>query len=826
MATPVVQLTASSGGQTLATFDLIPGDYPIGRDPACSIHLASPDVSRKHAQLTVTPEGCAIEDIGGRYGTFIDNRQISGKIRVQPGQTITLGRTTLELTLLENTPATEPTTDPHTQRYEISRQLAKGGMGEVYLALDHQLQRHVALKVMTPEIAANPDLSTRFTQEALVLGRLDHPHIVPIHDLGVDAQGRNYYAMKFVRGTTLKEVLHGLRKGQSTTVDRYPLARLLDIFGKTCDAVAYAHSKGIIHRDLKPANIMIGEFGEVLVMDWGIAKILSQTEKAPDSYPPTGTTEGTRYGTVMGTPSFMAPEQAEGRLDAINERTDIYSLGAILYNILALRPPITGSSADAEVMERIKTGRITPPTQRAQNSRDTNVLLHCPDHQVPEALSAVAMQALALEPRGRYADVHSLQRDVSAYTAGYAPAAEHAGFFRQIRLSLRRHATLAAAWSVIILLVLGFALHTHHATKEQEETLAQFKSAAPGSHALAGKLMARGLFPDALAPAQLATELDPQQPEHWQRLARVQFALHRPSAASEAIRQAEKLDEANKFTAQAEPFCNKLAQTYGSGSLPLHALGSVYHWQLRRGMSLEARYTLSRIAAEKTNSWNSAQAALRQLGLPGRASRDEHGYLKINLGSSKIKDLTPFTRLPIYSMNLWQTQVKELKALRMMPLRQLSLAYTAVTDLSPLQGRPLQSLTIAYSPVENLDSLKGAPLVHLHLSGTRARDLSALHKMPLQTLHLDSTPVRDLSALAGLPLRELRLDGCTELRDLTPLAKCTDLEVLTLPREHGEIDFLRNLPKLKKLSYRYDTDSSKLEPASQFWRTRSLARQR
>ena len=157
----------------------------------------------------------------------------------------TLGRTTLELTPLENTDTAETDSEPPTQRYEIARQLAKGGMGEVYLALDHQLQRHVALKVMTPEIAANPDLSSRFTQEALVLGRLDHPHIVPIHDLGVDAQGRNYYAMKFVRGTTLKEVLHSLRQGQSATIDRYPLVRLLDIFGNTCDAVAYAHYKGL-----------------------------------------------------------------------------------------------------------------------------------------------------------------------------------------------------------------------------------------------------------------------------------------------------------------------------------------------------------------------------------------------------------------------------------------------------------------------------------------------------------------------------------------------------------------------------------------------------
>ena len=202
----------------------------------------------------------------------------------------------------------------------------------------------------------------------------------------------------------------------------------------------------------------------------------------------------------------------------------------------------------------------------------------------------------------------------------------------------------------------------------------------------------------------------------------MQLALHRPAVASEAIRQAEKLNDSNKFTTQAAPFCGQLAQIYGTGSLPLHALGSVYHRQHRRGMSLDARYTLSRIATEKTTE--QAWAALRQLGLPGRASRDEHGYLKINLGSPKVKDLTPFTRLPVYSMNLWQTQVKDLKALRMMPLRQLSLAYTEVTDLNPLQGRPLQSLTVAYSPIENLAPLTGAPLVHLHLSGTRAHDLA------------------------------------------------------------------------------------------------------
>ena len=158
-----------------------------------------------------------------------------------------------------------------------------------------------------------------------------------------------------------------------------------------------------------------------------------------------------------------------------------------------------------------------------------------------------------------------------------------------------------------------------------------------------------------------------------------------------------------------------------------------------------------------------------------------------------------------------------------MPLRQLSLAYTSVSDLSHLKGKPLQSLTIAYAPVESLTPLQGAPLMHLHLSSTKVHDLSPLTKMPLKTLHLDRTPITNLKPIASLPIRELRLDGCKQLHDLSPLAQCTKLEVLTLPRKHGNINFLRNLPKLKKLSYRYDADPAKIETVSQFWRTRNLA---
>lgn len=827
MATPVVKLITRNNSRVLACFDLVPGDYSIGRDPACSITLESSDVSRKHALLTVTEESCTLEDIGGRFGTLVADRQIVGKVRLQLGQTFTLGRTTVELASVEPKSEDAPTSQPsHSERYEISRKLAKGGMGEVYLALDRQLQRHVALKVMTPEVAANKDLANRFTQEALVLGRLDHPHIVPIHDLGNDTKGRNYYAMKFVRGTTLKDVLHALRQGQASVVERYPLSRLLDVYSKVCDAVAYAHSKGIIHRDLKPANIMIGEFGEVMVMDWGISKILNQPESRILPVEPFTPKEGTQYGTIMGTPSFMAPEQAAGQLEIINERTDIYSLGAILYNILTLRPPITGSSTNAKVMERIKSGQISPPIAFTNDSNDATVLLHCPDHQVPEALSAVAMQALSKAQSDRYPDIHSLQRDVAAFTAGYAPKAEKAGLFRQMRLTVRRHAILAAASGVIILLTLIFASHAYWSERQQSKVIAQYAAAAPKCHELAGQLMNRGLFREALSPAELSTQLVPEKAKYWRRLARVQLALHQPTVAHRSIRRAEKLGGSDKFTVQAGKICQQLSDEYGSDTLPLHALGVVFHWQNRRGMSMDARYTLARIEIEKSNTWKAAQTAIKKIGLSGRIQRNQYGYLKINLASTKTRDLSLFSRLPVYSLNLWKTQVSNLEALKQMPLRQLSLAYTSVSDLTPLKGRPLQSLTIAYSPIEDLTPLKGAPLIHLHLSSTKTDNLSPLKNMPLKTLHLDRTLITNLKPLAGLPIHELRLDGCEKLQDLTPLAQCTELEVLILPRNHGNIDFLRNLPKLKKLSYRFENDPAKLESASQFWRTRNIASKR
>src|SRR4029079_6468747 len=215
-----------------------------------------------------------------------------------------------------------------------------------------------------------------------ITGKLEHPNIVPVHELGVDEQEQVFYTMKFVEGKTLRKVLELLREGFPGGAQEYPVTILLTIFQKICDAIAFAPSCVVIHRDLKPDNIMLGTYGEVLVMDWGLAKVRSDlasvivplasvTEPASSAATPadpssssndftvSGRGPATLAGTLLGPPQYMSPEQAEGAVEALDERTDIYALGAILYQILALRPPIQGHGK-AEILENVRAGRIEP----------------------------------------------------------------------------------------------------------------------------------------------------------------------------------------------------------------------------------------------------------------------------------------------------------------------------------------------------------------------------------------------------------------------------------------------------------------------------------
>jgi tetratricopeptide (TPR) repeat protein/tRNA A-37 threonylcarbamoyl transferase component Bud32 len=228
-------------------------------------------------------------------------------------------------------------------RYTLSRLHATGGLGRVWLARDVPLNRDVALKEIRPERADRPAAAARFLREAQITGQLEHPGIVPVYELGRrPADGQPFYTMRFVRGRTLAEAARTFHDHRRTWFSTLEFRQLLGAFVGVCQAVAFAHARGVVHRDLKPQNVVLGDFGEVMVLDWGLAKVVGRpdvTDEVPIDVDPTGPDGATIQGQVLGTPAYMPPEQAEGRLDLLDQRADVYGLGAILYELLAGRPP-------------------------------------------------------------------------------------------------------------------------------------------------------------------------------------------------------------------------------------------------------------------------------------------------------------------------------------------------------------------------------------------------------------------------------------------------------------------------------------------------------
>lgn len=303
-------------------------------------------------------------------------------------------------------------------KYEIKSKLGQGGMGEVYKVLDRDLRREVAMKRLRPQAAmgaAEEDL-LRFVKEAQATGRLEHPNIVPVHDLGVDGDGRVYFTLKYVKGLSLKEVIRGRRDATQLEDKRkfrdvFTARQMIEILISVCNAVAYAHSKDIIHRDLKPDNVMLGDFGEVLVMDWGLAKILSK--KGHAEVPQESSfdfnlranldSSMTMEGAIAGTPAYMSPEQAGGRISELDFRTDVYSLGAMLYEILSGEPPYKGTTA-LEVVRMVTEGPPAALTSGVYGFRP-----------IPRELKAICEKAMAHDAGQRYASAEQMRNDLTAY---------------------------------------------------------------------------------------------------------------------------------------------------------------------------------------------------------------------------------------------------------------------------------------------------------------------------------------------------------------------------------------------------------------------------
>ncbi|MDP7036284.1 MAG: tetratricopeptide repeat protein [Planctomycetota bacterium] len=354
-------------------------------------------------------------------------------------------------------PETEPKFD--FGRYEEITPLAVGGSGQVLTAYDPDMKRTVAIKILRPDLKAGHYQLARFRQEAQITGGLDHPNIIPIHDMGTMPDGSSYFIMKHVSGKSLGEILEERLGTARQSSQLYDGTSFLRSYLKVCDAVAFAHAHGIVHRDLKPPNIMLGEFGEVLVMDWGIAKRMGQPdldptpaedEKVSDSFDPLETQDGM----ILGTPSYMSPEQAQGRIDAINERSDIYCLGVILYQILTLERPFGGAER-VQILGRITQGIFDPPRQRS------------PRAHVPRELEAVVLKAMALDPEDRYPSVPELQSDIEAYLAGQTLSAASYTPVQRLTKWLARNRAICLA--VTLMMLFAGSLLGWQAWREQQE---------------------------------------------------------------------------------------------------------------------------------------------------------------------------------------------------------------------------------------------------------------------------------------------------------------------------------------------------------------------
>jgi len=346
-------------------------------------------------------------------------------------------------------------------RFRVLGLIARGGIGQVMRATDNELRREVAIKELQPARADSDDVRERFLREAEITGKLEHPGVVPVYGLGRDASGRPFYAMRLVHGQSLQEASEEFhrRPADSRRYQGLEFQKLLRRFLHVCQTVAYAHSRGVIHRDLKPENVLLGPFGETLVMDWGLAKVHSAAQSSPavedlslEQHGSPGalvahlsSTLTRDAGEWIGTPAYMSPEQALGQANRVGPAGDVYSLGATLFMLLTGRAPLTGVSI-AETLRRVVSGEIPRP-------RD----LVC---AAPRTLEAICLKAMALRPEDRYASPGELADDLERWLADEPVTALRDTLFARIARWGRRNrtrVTVAAIALVIVTVVLLWA---------------------------------------------------------------------------------------------------------------------------------------------------------------------------------------------------------------------------------------------------------------------------------------------------------------------------------------------------------------------------------
>ncbi len=810
----MINFACSSCGTKLRVQENLAGRR--GRCPTCKQPITVPDVAPPTpvptGNLTGTPS--SLHQAGIDAGVTLDSPSTGARGEPSPVAELLSGHAR------------------QGSRYVVAKEIARGGMGAVVRAVDCDIRREVAIKYMLDD--SERAKKARFVEEAQITGQLEHPNIVPIHELGIDAQKRLFFSMKMVKGRSLAQVIDELRSSPAAE-KTWSLGRLLTLFNNVCYAMAYAHSRGVIHRDLKPANIMLGDFGETYVMDWGLAKVLTRNGSSAEQKPSSPlssietsasmgvsatqpTTEGssgshsgstkvvtsrevdgelTQDGAILGTPSYMPPEQAHGEVLALDNRSDVYSLGAILYELLTLLPPVEKTGGHVAVLLRVVEGEIKPPEQRSPDRARAG--------KVPKELAAVAMKALALKPEDRYQSVERLRRDIERFQEGRSVSAKEDRLWESAVKFVKRNkgfsiATATAA--VLLAIVMSISLVVNYRARvlaennfaqylqEQAERRKQAKTSVPAFVEAAHLAVARKDF--AGAHAQLGVALD-YDPEHIQaNMLKAQLLV-----SEQNFQDARKiLSQVTEQQLGDSNAVDLLAVLPAAATEDPTILGAISDVLYQQGVG-----PLAETLVDNKKQLAALYRKRIEAAWPGAGARlmvAPDGTLSLDLyGRKEVRDLSPLSGIPFSKLLMKGTSVADLSPLMNMPLMHLDLVGCKdLKDLSPLRGLKLTKLLLANCTLANdISPLAGMPLAFLDLGTTQVRDLMPLAGMRLEHLSLyGCLQVEDIAVLRGMPLKSLNLTSCKNVRDLTPIRDLPVEELVLAGCSASDLTLLHGMP--------------------------------